>query len=114
MRIATNRLGRHRRLGQPVDPCHDGAVHTDSRQDLKRLADLYEGILEIIREHGPGEAAVEETFVNKIGFDAQTRSSRGDRLLVPAREGLIVAEYPPNKVKKTVVGPGHAGKEQFK
>jgi len=92
----------------------DGAVHTDSRQDLsRRLADLYEGILEIIREHGPGEAAVEETFVNKNPVSTlKLGQARAIALLVPAREGLIVAEYPPNKVKKTVVGPGHAGKEQ--
>ena len=33
-------------------------------------------------------------------------------LLVPAQAGLVVAEYAPNQVKKSVVGVGHAGKEQ--
>ena len=33
-------------------------------------------------------------------------------LLVPASHGLPVEEYPPNLVKKTVVGTGHAAKEQ--
>jgi crossover junction endodeoxyribonuclease RuvC len=33
-------------------------------------------------------------------------------LLVPARAGLSVAEYAPNQVKKSVVGIGHAEKEQ--
>ena len=34
-------------------------------------------------------------------------------LLVPAQAGLPVAEYAPNKVKKTVVGVGHADKQQI-
>ena len=33
--------------------------------------------------------------------------------LVPAQAGLSVAEYAPNKVKKTVVGVGHADKAQI-
>ena len=32
---------------------------------------------------------------------------------MPAEFGLPVAEYPPNLVKKTVVGSGHAAKEQI-
>jgi len=31
---------------------------------------------------------------------------------VPALAGLPVAEYPANLIKKSVVGAGHAGKEQ--
>jgi crossover junction endodeoxyribonuclease RuvC len=33
-------------------------------------------------------------------------------LLVPAMFGLAVSEYAPNQVKKTVVGAGHADKNQ--
>jgi crossover junction endodeoxyribonuclease RuvC len=33
---------------------------------------------------------------------------------VSARAGLRVSEYLPNLVKKSVVGSGHAGKEQVK
>jgi crossover junction endodeoxyribonuclease RuvC len=34
-------------------------------------------------------------------------------LLAPALGGLAVAEYPPNLVKKSVVGAGHAEKRQI-
>ena len=34
------------------------------------------------------------------------------RTLVPAKAGLPVAEYPTNLVKKSVVGAGHADKNQ--
>ena len=57
--------------------------------------------------------AVEETFVNK---DAQATlklgQARAMSLLVPALHGLPVAEYGANQVKKTVVGVGHADKDQ--
>jgi crossover junction endodeoxyribonuclease RuvC len=38
--------------------------------------------------------------------------ARGMALLAPAMGGLTVAEYPPNLVKKSVVGAGHAEKRQ--
>ena len=38
--------------------------------------------------------------------------ARGVVLLAPARAGLPVAEYAANLVKKSVVGAGHADKEQ--
>jgi crossover junction endodeoxyribonuclease RuvC len=57
--------------------------------------------------------SVEETFVNK---DAQATlklgQARAMSLLVPALHGLPVAEYGANQVKKTVVGVGHADKNQ--
>jgi len=34
-------------------------------------------------------------------------------MLAPALFGVSVAEYAPNKVKKTVVGAGHADKNQI-
>jgi crossover junction endodeoxyribonuclease RuvC len=38
--------------------------------------------------------------------------ARGVVLLTPALFGLKVAEYPANLIKKSVVGAGHAAKEQ--
>ena len=35
-------------------------------------------------------------------------------LLVPALSGLVIAEYAPNAVKKTVVGAGHGDKRQIR
>jgi len=78
-----------------------------------RLRELYDGLCGVIASLEPREAAVEETFVNdnpratlKLG------QARGMALLAPAVAGLLVAEYPPNLVKKTVVGAGHADKKQ--
>lgn len=92
----------------------DGAVHTSSKATLSdRLVELHAGLQEVIAEHQPNEAAVEETFVNKNAVSTlKLGQARGIVLLVPALAGLQVAEYLPNLVKKTVVGSGHAQKEQ--
>ena len=67
----------------------------------------------VIAAHGPHEAAVEETFVNRDPQSAlKLGQARGIALVVPALAGLSVAEYAANLVKKTVVGVGHADKKQ--
>lgn len=91
-----------------------GTVRSNARASLaERLVALNAGLAEVIGLHAPDEAAVEETFVNtnprstlKLG------QARGVALLAAAAAGLAVAEYPPNLVKKSVVGAGHAAKEQ--
>ncbi len=40
--------------------------------------------------------------------------ARGVVMLAPAMLGLPIAEYAPNVIKKTVVGVGHAEKDQVK
>jgi crossover junction endodeoxyribonuclease RuvC len=92
-----------------------GLVTSDGEGELAyRLRELYEGLVSVISSFKPLEAAVEETFVNK---DARSTlklgQARGMALLAPAQRGLRVAEYPPNVVKKTVVGAGHAEKRQI-
>lgn len=92
----------------------DGVVKTDDGLPLaQRLVQLADGLAHLIRVYGPAEAAVEETFVNKNAVSTlKLGQARGIALLVPAHAGIPVAEYLPNLVKKTVVGTGHAAKEQ--
>lgn len=78
-----------------------------------RLAALHSGLLGLVDEHAPDEAAVEETFVNAGPRSAlQLGQARGVALMTPASRGLPVAEYAANLVKKSVVGAGHADKVQ--
>ena len=93
----------------------DGTIKSDAGAPLaERLCQLHDQLREVIGAFQPDEAAVEETFVNK---DARATlklgQARGIALLVPAQAGLSVAEYAPNLVKKTVVGSGHAEKQQI-
>jgi crossover junction endodeoxyribonuclease RuvC len=93
-----------------------GSVATDERMALaERLVALHEGLVRVIDEFRPDEAAVEATFVNKdASATLKLGQARGIALLVPAQAGVIVAEYSPNLVKKTIVGAGHAEKVQIR
>ncbi|MFO1060479.1 MAG: crossover junction endodeoxyribonuclease RuvC [Dongiaceae bacterium] len=92
----------------------DGAVDSDGDLPLaERLVQLHDGLAAVLAEMRPQEAAVEESFVNKNPSSTlKLGLARGVALLVPALAGLKVVEYPPNLIKKSVVGAGHAGKEQ--
>jgi crossover junction endodeoxyribonuclease RuvC len=91
-----------------------GVVTSVSEMSLaERLVALHDGIVAVIERHRPDVAAVEQTFVNKDPVATlKLGQARAIALLVPARAGLEVAEYAPNQVKKSVVGVGHAEKEQ--
>jgi crossover junction endodeoxyribonuclease RuvC len=93
-----------------------GSVTTDVRNSLSaRLLAIHDGLMRIVDEFRPDEAAVEETFVNK---DARATlklgQARGIAMVVPARAGVLVAEYAPNLVKKSIVGTGHGDKAQVR
>ncbi|MFP4239455.1 MAG: crossover junction endodeoxyribonuclease RuvC [Rhodosalinus sp.] len=78
-----------------------------------RLLALHMQLADIVARFAPDCAAVEQTFVNKDAAGTlKLGQARGIALLVPAQAGLPVDEYAPNQVKKTVVGVGHAAKEQ--
>ncbi|MFQ5348512.1 MAG: crossover junction endodeoxyribonuclease RuvC [Rhodothalassiaceae bacterium] len=94
----------------------NGIVRTDAGQPLAvRLARLHDGLMDVMRAYRPEAAAVEETFVNRNPAAAlKLGQARGIALLVPAACGMTVAEYAPNRVKKSVVGVGHATKDQIR
>ena len=80
----------------------------------QRLRALFEGLSALIRLHTPDEAAVEETFVSAGARSAlQLGQARGVALMTPAALGLPVGEYAANLVKKSIVGAGHADKNQI-
>jgi crossover junction endodeoxyribonuclease RuvC len=94
----------------------DGSVHSEADAPLAtRLLQIHAQLAEVLRSFMPDEAAIEETFVNK---DARATlklgQARGAAMLAPAMAGISVAEYAPNVVKKSVVGAGHAEKDQVK
>src|SRR5207245_7755770 len=92
----------------------DGVVHAATVLPLAmRLVSLFRQITSVLEQFQPDEAAVEETFVNKNPASTlKLGVARGVVLLVPAERGVPVAEYSANLVKKSVVGAGHAEKEQ--
>lgn len=101
--------------GNRLSHIADGAVDGDPTLPLaQRLVQLFEGLEEVLVRFRPNEAAVEETFVNvNPASTLKLGQARGIALLAPAKYGLSVAEYTPNLVKKSVVGSGHASKQQI-
>ena len=92
----------------------NGVVKSGKGELAQRLVRLHQGLDEVVSTHRPDSAAVEETFVNKDGQSTlKLGQARGIALLVPALAGIPVAEYAANSVKKSVVGYGHADKDQI-
>jgi crossover junction endodeoxyribonuclease RuvC len=94
----------------------DGAVHSDADLPLaERLLQIHTQVLSVLKDFEPDEAAIEETFVN---VDARATlklgQARGVIMLAPALLKIPVSEYAPNQIKKSVVGSGHAEKDQIK
>src|SRR5438046_605998 len=100
--------------GNRLSHVADGVVHAPVDLPLsERLVALFRQLNEVLERFRPDEAAVEETFVNKNPASTlKLGVARGVVLLVPAERGVPVAEYSANLVKKSVVGAGHAEKEQ--
>ena len=74
-----------------------------------------EAFARTVDEFRPDEAAVEATFVNRDATATlKLGQARGIAMLVPAKAGVMVAEYAPNLVKKTIVGAGHSEKIQIR
>jgi crossover junction endodeoxyribonuclease RuvC len=104
--VAGNRLG-FLACGS-VTTRHDDAL-------AARLLAIYDGLMRILEEFRPDEAAVEATFVNKDAKDTlKLGQARGIAMVVPAKAGLSVAEYAPNLVKKNIVDAGHGDKTQVR
>ncbi|SHN70211.1 crossover junction endodeoxyribonuclease RuvC [Bradyrhizobium erythrophlei] len=94
-----------------------GCGSVEPPEDLplsSRLLAIHEGLATVLGNFRPLEAAVEQTFVNKDGVATlKLGQARGVAMLAPAMFGISVSEYAPNQVKKTVVGAGHADKNQI-
>ncbi len=102
-------------LGNSLRFVASGTVRSDDKAPLAtRLCQLHDGLAEVLHQEMPQEAAVEQTFVNKDATATlKLGQARGIAMLVPARAGLVVAEYAPNAVKKAVIGVGHGEKKQI-
>lgn len=99
--------------GSRLSHVANGVCHSTGTDLASRLLSLHEQLSAVMRAWAPDQAAVEQTFVNRDGVATlKLGQARGIAMLVPAQSGLPVAEYAPNAVKKTVVGVGHAEKQQ--
>lgn len=100
--------------GNRLSAVANGVVKADDKAPMaERLHQIFTEVGKIITLHKPGECAIEETFVNKNPTSTlKLGHARAASMLAAAEAGLPVFEYTPNAVKKSVVGAGHADKDQ--
>ena len=99
--------------GNKLSHIANGVCKSNGQDLATRLFCLFEQIEEVLKTWNPTQAAVENTFINKDGVNSlKLAQARAIALLAPKKFGLTVSEYAPNKIKKTVVGVGHADKRQ--
>jgi crossover junction endodeoxyribonuclease RuvC len=91
-----------------------GVIRTRTDAPLQtRLLEIARGLREVIREHQPEAAAVEQVFHAANSKTAlKLAHVRGVALLAAAEAGLELGEYSPLEIKASVVGYGRAEKSQ--
>ena len=90
-----------------------GCVRSGSGELAVRLKSILEGLAEVIAANQPGEVAIEKVFVNvNPQSTLALGQARGTAICAAVLAGLPVSEYTALQVKQSVVGRGHAAKEQ--
>ncbi len=112
--LVTTGYGVIKQTKNTITPIAHGLIKPNTKAPMaERLKTLNQRLLEVIDLYHPDEAAIEETFVNKNPMSAlKLGMARGVLLMTPALKEIPVYEYGANKIKKTIVGVGHADKDQ--
>ena len=92
-----------------------GVINTNTRSSElpARLGAIFDGLVEIIRQHRPQAASVEQVFVHRNASSAlKLGQARGVAVCAAVTHQVPVYEYSARTVKQSVVGKGNANKEQ--
>lgn len=92
----------------------DGFISTSPKMPIEeRLDIIFNTLSEVIETYQPVEAAIEKTFLNSNPETSLKLSmARGVVILAAGHYHLPLFEFDPTKVKKALVGVGHADKNQ--
>ena len=101
-----------RRGGDVVHVAH-GVIRARSAELSARLNELHSAVRDVLEQHHPDAAAVEQVFVASSPRSALVLGqARGAVLAALGGAGLAVREYTPSQVKQAVTGDGGASKVQ--
>ena len=100
--------------GRSVRLIEAGTVRSRGELLEARLLSIHAGVREVLAAFEPVSMAIEQVFSHaKFPKTAILMGhARGVICLAAAEAGLAVQHYLPNRVKSTLTGSGHAGKEQ--
>ena len=109
--------------GYGVVECHGGSVRLVEAGVVRskgetleaRLHAIHSGVREVIEAFKPTAMAIEQVFAHAKFPKAALilAHARGVICLAGVQSGLAMHHYLPNRVKSTLCGSGHAGKEQM-
>jgi len=91
-----------------------GVIRTPAHEPLpSRLRGIHEAVAELIERHHPHAVALEDVFYAKnVRTTVVLGHARGVAMLAAEQAGIVVHEYAPASVKKSVCGTGTATKGQ--
>lgn len=92
-----------------------GVIRTRSEEPIgARLMVIHRGLMAVLTDYTPESAGIEAIFRYRSSESAiRLGQARGVALLALAQHGLVISEYNPMTVKKTVTGSGKADKAQI-
>ncbi|MBF1023933.1 MAG: crossover junction endodeoxyribonuclease RuvC [Candidatus Nanogingivalaceae bacterium] len=92
-----------------------GVIKTPAHTPLdKRLAEIFDGLTEIIAETRPEVMSIEKLFfARNVTTAISVAHARGVVMLTGHKAGLAIAEYTPLQIKQTLTGYGKADKKQI-
>jgi crossover junction endodeoxyribonuclease RuvC len=99
--------------GSQVGYLASGCIRPEPGPFVERLAEIYQGVEEIIATYEPNELAIEEVFLARNPASAlKLGQARGVAIAAAVAARLPVHEYAARSVKQALVGTGRASKEQ--
>ena len=101
--------------GNQIKHIDHGLIKVKTNQDLPdRLNDIHRDLTVVLDNFSPDEAALEQTFVNNNAYSSlKLGHARGAIMLSLSIMNIKCFEYAPNQIKKSIVGRGHADKNQI-
>jgi len=91
-----------------------GAIRAPKKDPVpERLATIARGLDEVLREHSPEVASIEEAFYGESAQSAlRIGEARGAAIVACRLRDVRVEQFTPAEVKKAVTGNGRAHKSQ--
>jgi len=101
------------KTGSKLQYVTSGCVRSGTGELAARLKTILDGLAEVIAANHPQQVAIEKVFVNvNPQSTLALGQARGTAICAAVLAGLPVSEYTALQVKQSVVGKGHAAKDQ--
>ena len=109
----TTGFGLINAVGARTEYITSGCIRVGTTDLPSRLANIFTGIGDIIRQYKPQQFAIEQVFMAKNPDSAlKLGQARGAAIVAATQAQLPVAEYSARQIKQSVVGKGSADKTQ--